>query len=509
MGKFPMRHCTIAILVGLGLWAGNAHAQQPPQVRPGSKAFTESGILGEMLTLLARIAGANATHRASLSGTQIAWGALVKGEIDCYVDYTGTIRKEMLPGRDLPTEDALRNALAEQGIRMSRPLGFANTYAIGMKKDKADRLGIRKVSDLKKHPELKFGFTAEFLDRADGWPGLRAHYQLPQTSARGMEHALAYESLETGSIDATDLYSTDAKIRTHDLQVLTDDLHYFPNYDAVLLYRADLEQRAPQVVTALRQLEGRISERDMVELNSRVELDKAPEVQAAADFLRKLGLLRPEDQMYVRIEGPAARLWRLTEQHLFLSAVSLLAAIVVALPLGILSAYRPAVGQVILGTAGVLQTIPSIALLVFMIPFLGIGPAPAIAALFLYSILPIVRNTHAGLTDIPLPLRESAEALGLPGFARLWRIELPMAARTILAGIKTAAVINVGTATLGGFIGAGGYGELIFTGLYKDDKALILQGAIPTALLALLVQGVFELAERWLVPLGLRLKPAA
>jgi osmoprotectant transport system permease protein len=491
--------CTLC-LCGSFAWTASE------KITVGSKAFTESVILGELLALLARAAGAETHHQAGLSGTQVAWRALTAGEIDAYVEYTGTIRKEILPGRDVPSEEALRLALAEGGIRMSRPLGFANTYAIGMRKDVADRLGIRKISDLQKHPDLKFGFTSEFLDRADGWPGLRAHYQLPQTNVKGIEHALAYTSLQTGSIDATDLYSTDAKIPMYKLQVLEDDKHYFPDYDAVILYRADLEERAPQITASWKKLEGRISAADMQQLNSRVELDKTPERRVAADYLGKLGLLRPDEVSDVQVQGVAERLLQLTGQHLLLVSVSLLAAIIVAIPLGIFATYQPEIGQGILGVAGILQTIPSLALLVFMIPLLGIGPKPAIAALFLYSILPIVRNTHAGLNDIPLSLRESAEALGLPPAARLRLIELPMAARTILAGIKTAAVINVGTATLGGFIGAGGYGQVIFTGLYKADNALILEGAIPTAILALLVQGIFELAERRLVPRGLRLK---
>ena len=471
-------------------------ATERPFVRTGSKAFTESVILGEILALLAESDEVAAEHRAGLAGTQIAWRALVTGEIDAYVEYAGTIRKEILTGRDLPTPEALGQALAERGIHMSRPLGFNNTYAVGIRKDEAARLGIRKISDLRAHPELKFGFTNEFLDRSDGWPGLRARYQLPQTQVAGMEHALAYASLQSRSIDATDLYSTDAKITIYDLQILKDDRNYFPNYDAVVLYRAELETRVPQVVAAWRKLEERISEADMQRMNSRVELKKVAERRVAADFLSK----------DVAVESAGERMLRAAGQHLALVALSLAAAIVVALPLGILAAYRPALGQGILAVAGILQTIPSIALLVLLIPLLGTGFKPAIAALFLYSLLPIVRNTYAGLHNVPLSMRESAEALGLPALARLRLIELPMAARTILAGIKTAAVINVGTATLGGFIGAGGFGQVIFTGLYKDDKALILQGAIPTALLALAVQGLFELAERLLVPGGLRLK---
>jgi osmoprotectant transport system permease protein len=189
-----------------------------------------------------------------------------------------------------------------------------------------------------------------------------------------------------------------------------------------------------------------------------------------------------------------------------LVGISLAAAITVAIPLGIAAARRPRLGAVILSGAGVIQTIPSLALLVFMIPWLGLGAKPALVALFLYSLLPIIRNTATGLRDIPPSLRESAEALGLPPGARLRQIELPLASRAILAGIKTAAVINVGTATIGALIAAGGFGQPILTGVRLYDLSMILfEGAIPAAVLALAVQGAFDLAERFLVPRGLRL----
>jgi osmoprotectant transport system permease protein len=189
---------------------------------------------------------------------------------------------------------------------------------------------------------------------------------------------------------------------------------------------------------------------------------------------------------------------------LALVAAALLAAIAVAIPLGVLAARWRGVGRAVLGVVGVVQTIPSLALLVFMIPVLGIGAAPAIAALFLYGLLPIVRNTHAGLTGIAPELRESALALGLPSWARLRLVELPLAAPAILAGVKTSAVITVGTATLGALIGAGGYGQPILTGIRLASVPLILEGAIPAAALALLAQGAFDLAERAVVPRGLR-----
>jgi osmoprotectant transport system permease protein len=161
--------------------------------------------------------------------------------------------------------------------------------------------------------------------------------------------------------------------------------------------------------------------------------------------------------------------------------------------------------KIVLGIVGIIQTIPSLALLVFMIPLLGIGGPPAVMALFLYSLLPIVRNTFTGIRDIPKSMIESACALGLPPNTRLRLVELPLASSTILAGIKTSAVINVGTATLGALIGAGGYGQPILTGIRLDNIGMILEGAVPAALLAVLIQGLFDLAERVVVPKGLRL----
>jgi osmoprotectant transport system permease protein len=475
-----------------------------PRLRVGSKQFTEGVILGELVADLARSAGARADHRETrgLGSTRVLWNALLKGEIDIYPEYTGTIVGEIFADKGLRGQELLAPALGEHGIRMSRTLGFNNTYAVGMRKETAARLGIGRLSDLRSHPDLKFGFSNEFMERADGWPGLRERYRLPQKDVRGLDHELAYRGLVNGTLDATDLYSTDAKIRQYDLQVLGDDLQFFPAYQAVLLYRRDLQDRAPAVLAAILKLEGAISEADMVDMNARVDLDKVSEEQVAADFLSKHFAL----DVQAAVEGSLHRFLRVTAEHLFLVAISLGAAILIAVPLGILAAKWSAFGQFILASAGMIQTIPSMALLVFMISLLGIGAAPAIAALFLYSLLPIVRNTYTGLNGIPVQVRESAEALGLSAAARLRLIDLPLASRTILAGIKTAAVINVGTATLGGFIGAGGYGEVIFAGIRKADNTMTLQGAIPAALLALAVQGLFELAERGLVPRGLRLK---
>jgi osmoprotectant transport system permease protein len=487
----------LAILLALALVADDA---QPP-VRVGSKVFTESVILGEIAEDLIHEAKVPVLHRRELGGTQVLFHALEADQLDVYPEYTGTITGEILVGKKVNDDDALRAALAERGVGMSRPLGFNDTYAIGMREKDAERLGVVSLSDLRRLPDLKFGFSNEFMDRSDGWPGVRDRYGLPQRDVRGLDHNLAYRALASGEIHATDLYSTDAEIRQYNLRVLRDDLGFFPSYECVWLYRADLKSRSPAAFAALARLEGRITSAEMAQMNAQAKLDRVPEDRVAADFLaEKFGI-----EASVSSETYFGRLMRRFREHLALVAISLLAAIVVSIPLGVIAARRPRLGPLILTTTGLIQTIPSLAILVFMIPWLGLGAKPALAALFLYSLLPIVRNTATGLRDIPASLRESAEALGLPPRVRLFRIELPMASRAILAGIKTAAVINVGTATIGALIGAGGFGQPILTGIRLDDRSMILfEGAIPAAVLALAVQGAFDLAERFLVPRGLR-----
>jgi len=491
-----------------------APAAAEPTVLVGSKKFTESVVLGEVAARLVESAGARVEHRRELGGTRILWNGLRAGELDVYPEYTGTLRAEIFAGRALPDAASLDAALAAEGVRASRPLGFNDTYVLGMREARAAELGIRTISDLAAHPTLVFGFTDEFMKRGEGWPSLRQRYRLPQSDVRGLDHDIAYRGLASGELDVVDLYSTDAEIAYYGLRALEDDLGHFPRYDAVWLWRADLEARAPAVVAALRRVEGAISETRMIAMNARAKLDGEPEARIAAELVSEVTGVESE----VHVPGLAERVAATTAAHLRLVAISLVAAIAVAIPLGVFAARHAAAAQAILGTVGVIQTIPALALLVLLMPLLAplrplgvssLGDPPAILALFLYSLLPIVRNTFAGLHDTPPSLRESAAALGLEPAARLRLIELPMASRTILAGVKTAAVINVGFATLGALVGAGGYGQPILSGIRLDDVGLILEGAVPAALLALAVQALFELAERRLVPLGLRLGPDA
>lgn len=470
-----------------------------------SKKFTENVILGEMAARMLQVDDIQVQHRRELGGTRVLWNALVQGNIDVYPEYTGTLRNEIFAGEDISDMAELRRILEQHGIGMTASLGFNNTYILGMAWNRAERLDITRISDLKRYPQLRFGFSNEFMDREDGWPGLRRHYNLPHEQVRGLDHDLAYRGLAADRLDVVDLYATDAEIQYYDIRPLIDDRDYFPDYHAVFVYRLDKARQYPQAFRNLRKLEGTLDEHRMGVLNAQVKVQHQPEGSVAAEFIRdNFGQITP-----IPMDSRLDRFLTNTADHLYMVMVSLIAAIIFAIPLGVAAARYRRPGQVILGGAGIIQTIPALALLVFMIPFFGIGAEPAIAALFLYSLLPIIRNTCSGLQDIPLSLRESAVVLGLPPLARLRMVELPLATRSILAGIKISAVINIGTATLGALIGAGGYGQPILTGIRLDDIGLIMEGAVPAAALALLIQGLFEVLERTLLPRGLRLKSEA
>ncbi|HEY4282136.1 MAG TPA: glycine betaine ABC transporter substrate-binding protein [Chthoniobacterales bacterium] len=468
------------------------------QLTIGSKKFTESYVLGEIAKRILANAGFQVEHRQGMGGTIILWQALRGGQIDAYPEYTGTITQEILKRDETLTFEQLASELGKVGIGLSEPIGFNNTYALVMRRDRAQTLGVHTISDLQSHAELKFGLTHEFLDRNDGWRRLAPEYRLTGANVVGIDHAIGYQALTNGSIDVKDAYSTDAKIAELDLITLEDDHKFFPRYDAVFLFRSTLSTDA---ITALRKVEGTIDERRMTLLNAEAERTKNYGRAAALYFGDGNGPANAGTESFFH------KLMRWTTRHLELAGISLLLSIIIGVPLGIIASRGAIIGQAILGFAGVVQTIPSLALLALLVPlpFFGISVRTAIFALFLYGLLPIVRNTATGLQDLPQAIRDSATALGLEPAACLRKIYLPIASRSILAGIKTSAVINVGTATLAALIGAGGLGEPILSGLNLNDHVTILQGAVPAAVLALLVQWSFDLLDRVLIPKGLRL----
>ncbi len=520
------RLAALALVIGTVVPVSLAHAMEPLKI--GSKRFTESYIVGEILAQTARGAGVPAQHLQGLGNTAILYAALRQGSIDAYPEYLGTIAAELLklPAHDVDL-DSVHQALAERGLGVAVPLGFSNSYGIAVLPSAgASAAPLRSIGDLAARPALRFGLSHEFIGRADGWPGLRERYALRQTPA-ALDHGLAYQALAAGQVDVIDVYTTDAQISRLKLRVLADDRRYFPRYDAVILYRLDLPQRHPQAWAALRTLAGQIDEAAMRDMNGRAEIDAVPFASIAAAFVARAsnaaavnvakegvakqgvaneGVAVPAGPVVAASASPAGfvdRLFaddfgRLAWEHLRLVLTSVLIAVAIGVPLGVLASSSPMLERIVLAVTGIAQTIPSLALLAMLIPLVGrIGTLPALIALVSYALLPIVRNTCVGLAGVAPGLRAAALAIGLTPRQRLTTIDLPLAAPVIIAGVKTAAVVSVGAATIAAFIGAGGFGERISVGLALNDHAMLLAGAVPAALLAVLTQWLFDALERW------------
>ncbi len=494
--------CCLAFLLAAISSLAMAAPPANDTLRIGSKRFTESYILAEVLAQTA------APHTPKppavlqgLGNTAILFKALNSGSIDIYPEYVGTISKEILKGEAAATLSAMNAEMAPMGLGVAIPLGFNNGYALAMREDTAQRLGITTLSDLAKHPEMKLGLSNEFIGRADGWTGVAQRYGAPQTPV-ALDHGLAYDAIAQKQVDVIDIYTTDAKIGHLGLRVLKDDKAYFPRYDAVLLYRLDVPTRFPQAWAALQKLAGSIDENAMIAMNARAELQGVAFDVIARDHLAaKAGGTAVSDSgqrgFWAKLFGPD--LARLTRQHLALTLISVGLAALIGIPLAVWVFPHPRLRALVLGATSLLQTVPSLALLAMLISLMGvIGTVPALIALMLYALLPIMRNTVAGLSEVSGGLRLAGQALGMTAGQRMRLVELPLALPTILAGLRTATAIAIGTATIAAFIGAGGFGERIVTGLALNDRELLLAGALPATLLALLSEALFEAVE-WLL----------
>jgi len=510
---------TAALLLALALQApaDSVSPREPGEpVVVASKPFGESFLLMEIFAQLLESRGIQVERRPYLGATEIAFRALVSGAIDVYPEYTGTGLLAILneEPRNDPAEvyDYVSRTFRQRyGIVWLPPLGFENTYAIAVRRSTADSAGLATLSDLaQRGAGFTAGFTADFIGRPDGLPGLERAYRLELDQVRALLPAVKYQALAEGQVDVIDGYSTDGLIARYDLVVLEDDRKFFPPYEAAALARADLVERNPMAVAVLTSLSGRLTEETMRSLNRRIEVDGEAVERVASDALNQLGLLESAGDASVETSGSTGLLWYLwsrrdnvardTWRHILLVAGALLAAVLVAVPLGLALERSRGSAEGVIRSVGLLQTIPSIALLAFMIPLLGIGVAPALTALFLYSLYPIVRNTFTGVRDADPAAVRAATALGMTPGQVLRQVRLPLATPVIMAGIRTAAVITVGTATLAAFIGAGGLGDPIVAGLALSDSRMILSGALPAAALALVVDGGLALVERWVRP---------
>ena len=460
-----------------------------------SKNFTESYLLGEVIAQRLEQAGMEVDRRFGLGGTLICFEALLAGEIDVYVEYSGTLEQTILKLGQRTSILGLNERLLSRGLSLLSPLGFNNTYAIAVRKEVAEEFSLERISQLTGYRDLRVVVSHEFLEREDGWPGMRRVYGFDWIP-EGIEHGLAYQAMADGSIDITDAYSTDGELQRYDLTVLADDKAFFPTYLAIPLIRDDLSLRAQ---AAIEDLAGTLDDSSMASLNASVVFEGEDFASAARNHLRSIGFDVADGG-----SNTFDDLIRNTQRHLWLTAIALLTATVVGIVLALAVFQVAWISNAVLYVAGLLQTIPSIALLALMIPIFGIGMLPAVMALFLYSLLPIVRNSVTALATVDPVLRRVGKAMGLTRYDEIRSVYVPLAMPAILAGVRTAAVISIGTATLAAFIGAGGLGDPIVTGLALNDTSLILQGAIPAAVLAIATELMFEGIERVLVPRHLK-----
>ena len=479
---------------------------QPRQIIVASKPFTESYLLSEMLAQIIDAEGeASAVRKFGLGGPTLVVDAMKSGKVDLDVNYTGGLAHLLLPQKADPSRAELLAALRGYGILLSESLGFNNTYAIAVRSETARSLQLSAISDLRSHRELRGAFTPDFLNYDDGFYKLQQVYGVTLQSTKPMQHSLAYQALKSGEIDLTDAYTTDGSLTQFDLTLLRDDRSFFPKYYGVIMIRAEVAERFPKTWLALRKLEGKLSDSQMTQLNAQIDIDRRSLATVAHEFLVAQKLIGEHVQTEAQNNVLDVGLWVSTYEHLLLVLSALLLSCLLGIPMGILAVQFRRAGQILIAATSLLQTIPSLALLCFLIPILGIGALPTIFALFLYGLLPIAQSTTSGLLALDGRLMETAKILGLSRMQRLRLIELPLASRYILAGIKTTAVINVATATIAALIGAGGYGRYITSGLAMNDMRVILKGAIPTALLAVFFHALFELLGRWLIPRGLQL----
>ncbi len=468
----------------------------------GSKMDVEGQVLGELFAQTIEATGeATVERRFALGGTAIVFAALDSGAIDLFPEYSGTLAHVVLKDPTVTAFDELKRRTEAKGYLVGPGLGFNNTYGFGLTRATAKRLGVTTISQLRSVTTLRAGFSPEFFAGDFGWPAVQRRYGLT-AAARPMDHVVAYAAMNEGAIDVTDVYTTDAIIAQQDLVVLEDDLAVFARYEGLALARSDFSARFPKSWAALQRLGGTLSDAKMIELNGRAQLKREPVSEIARDVLATIN--GGTSTQATAPETTASKLGRLTIEHLLLVLSGLALSIVFGVPLGLLAARRRRLRQLVMGLTGVLQTIPSIALLCLLMPVFGVGAGSALAALFLYGLLPIVRGVVTGLESIDPALLEMAEVLGLSPLQKLKTIEFPLASVAILNGIQLSAVTNVGTATIAALIGAGGYGSLIITGLSLNDLRLVLLGAVPSAVMALAVNAALDALTRLLVPRGLQ-----
>lgn len=488
----------------------------------GSKKFSESIILGEIVAILLEEKFNHPTIRKlGLGGTQVALNALKNEDIHVYPDYTGT-GYVMILKMDGERDPKIIHQIVGQefknrwGIIWSEPIGFNNTYALAVRKDDKRFKNFKNISSLSKNVD-SFRYVAphEFMERKDG------HFRFAQTYALNfkekniisMEAGLMYSAIKNKQTDMIIAYSTDGRIKAYNLRLIEDDQKFFPPYHVALLAKNKTLKQFPELRIIFNLVKGLITEKEMINMNDQVDRLKGDPNEVARNFLISKSLIKGVQQQiktdhnfFSYAISKRDYLLKLLVEHLLISFGALFFALIVSLPTGILLTRYQSLGKIIFPFINTIQTIPSLALLGFLVPIIGIGLTPALLALFLYSLLPLIRNTYAGILGVEKTYLEASRGIGLTNRQILLKVEIPLAMPIIIAGLRTASVIVIGTATLAALIGAGGFGDPIFRGVATLNSNLILLGAVPSALLAIGVDKLIGISEKFLISDGIKQK---
>ena len=288
----------VLLVVLCGIFVVVARAQEKPVIVVGSKGFTEQLVLGNMLTLLMEDGGFKVDRKIGLGGTVICHEAIVRGDINLYIEYTGTglmaiLKKPIEKDPDEAYKIVKKEYEDKFKVQWLKPWGFNNTYVIAIRKADSERLKIKKVSDLKPHAkDLILGGTIEFIARPDGIAGLNKHYDLKFKDQKGMDFGLVYKAIGEKQVDVISATATDGRIQAFDLVVLEDDMRFFPPYYAAPVVRMDLLAKAPQVGDILNRLAGKVSDVAMATLNYNVDGKKMEAESVAKDFLKNSGYIK-------------------------------------------------------------------------------------------------------------------------------------------------------------------------------------------------------------------------
>lgn len=505
----------ILLLLSTGLFAKD---RRPVVI--GSKIFSESYILAEMMAILLEDKfNLKVDRKISLGGTKINFEALNNRSIDIYPDYTGTGYVMILKNKDLGSPTEIYNRVSKQfldqfGIVWSKPLGFNNTYALAVRGDDPKLSSFNKISDVVDITnQFKIAAPYEFMEREDGFKNFSSTYGLKfkPLNIKSVEAGLMYNAIMNQEVDFIVAYSTDGRIKAHQLKLLKDDLFFFPPYDASYLTTKEAVEEFPEILQAFKLLEGSITEKEMTNLNYEVDQRKRDSGVVAREFLESRGLITVTSRSGTKggfiafFNAKKDYFRKILSEHIVLTFTALFFAILIAIPTGIAMTRFRWLKKLLFPIVNTVQTIPSLALLGFLVPFLGIGFIPAVFSLFLYSLLPLIRNTYEGIKGIDRKYIEVSQGMGLTPLQILLKVEIPLALPIIMAGLRTAAVIVVGTATLAALVGAGGLGDPIFRGVATVNSNLIFLGAIPAALLAIVMDKLIGFAESFFVSPGLKL----